>query len=226
MTSKKNKAQGLFVTGLIVALLIAFVAHNRTATPVADSPAENTEGAPALIPTVQPPGPTPLTNAAVTSDPTVTAQIQVLEEILTSKNDNDPRLDRELKVLSSSAKTQLRAIYNSLSPEKRNERGLIVFLLGRNLTESADFEFLKSVVLEAPCLSLADCAKAASGGDEHAGGMGAALAYPQLVVLQALEKNILPNEDSKFSGDALEIVKMAQKSNVPEISQKARTLEK
>ena len=120
------------------------------------------------------------------------AKAQLLEQILKSKNDNDPRLDRELKVLSEGAKEIIRGRYAKYPTERRNERGTIVFLLGRNLTSESDFQFLHSVLSEAPCRSLADCktelpGSTASENLHHDLGTGVTLAYPQLVALKAIE---------------------------------------
>ena len=120
------------------------------------------------------------------------AKAQLLETILKSKNDNDPRLDRELRVLSDGAKEIIRGRYAKYPTERRNERGTIVFLLGRNLTSESDFQFLHSVLSEAPCLSLADCkaelpGSTASENLHHDLGTGVTLAYPQLVALKSIE---------------------------------------
>ncbi len=120
------------------------------------------------------------------------AKAQLLDTILKAKNDNDPRLDRELRVLSEGAKEIIRGRYAKFPTERRNERGTIVFLLGRNLTSESDFQFLHSVLSEAPCLSLADCkaelpGSTASENLHHDLGTGVTLAYPQLVALKSIE---------------------------------------
>ena len=67
------------------------------------------------------------------------AQLATLEEILGSRNDNDPRLDRGFVGLSPEARELFREKYRSLAPERRNERGTIVYLLGKNLQTADDW---------------------------------------------------------------------------------------
>ncbi len=136
-------------------------------------------------------------------------QIQVLEQIFESKNDNDPRMDSELKELTSEAKNALKEKYTSLPENQRNARGTIVFLIGRNLTGPADYQFLKQVLSEPPCLGLVDCAQPmsaqSSGGHEDTGGIGVVLDYPQMAALKAIEKHPAQNELLKsFQGEALQ----------------------
>ena len=71
-----------------------------------------------------------------------------LEEILKSKNDNDPRLDKDLSDLSLHFHKALYSKYQSLKPEDRNGRGTLVFLVARDLKNSADIEFLQKVYEE------------------------------------------------------------------------------
>ena len=109
------------------------------------------------------------------------AKLATLEAILASHNDNDPRLDKDFLGLSVETKDALRAKYKAIAPERRNERGTIVYLLGKNLREPEDWEFLRAVAAEEPCLSLADCAK--PGGDAGPGD-AVTLAYPSLVAVR------------------------------------------
>lgn len=128
--------------------------------------------------------------AAAASPPTVVSgrpksKLVELEEILRARNDNDPRLDHDFNDLSSGDKRALRKKYSAISPEKRNERGTVVYLLGRNLKSSEDWAFFRKVALERPCLSLSDCSrKPAPGSDEEAAGDEVTLAYPSLVALR------------------------------------------
>lgn len=121
-------------------------------------------------------------------------RLSILSEIFESKNDNDPRIDRELKVLDAMAKKAFRLKYGELQSEKRNERGTIVFLIGRNLTNQADFDFLCEVLREPPCYSLANCqgdASSVSKEDFHReSGEEVTLAYPQMVALNVLERTL------------------------------------
>lgn len=127
-------------------------------------------------------------------------QVQILGEVLMSRNDNDPRLDRELKVLAPEARERFRLTYRHMAPEARNQRGTIVFLLGRNLETPEDFAFFRDVLAEAPCLSLSDCSKPASRPEtqgahdsehEHRETATATtLNYPSLMALKSLEREL------------------------------------
>lgn len=129
-----------------------------------------------------------------------------LEDVLRAGNDNDPRLDRDFQGLSPQAKELFRAKYRSLPPERRNERGTIVYLLGMNLSSTDDWAFLKEVVGEPPCLSLADCSKRAVGG-----GLGeeVTLAYPSLVALRQAQRAL---------EQAAGVVEAAEASKAPAVA--------
>ncbi len=152
-------------------------------------------------------------------------QVQVLNEILASHNDNDPRMDSELKELNSETKTVLQEKYNLLPDTDRNGRGTIVFLIGRNLTGPADYQFLKQVLTEAPCLGLLDCAKPmqASAGEEAA-GIGAVLDYPQLTALKAIEKH--PAQSESLKGLQVEVLQAAKASRSTKVSEAAEAVDR
>ena len=154
-------------------------------------------------------------------------QFRVLTEILASRNDNDPRLDSELRVLNPEAKKLFRSLYRELPLERRNDRGTIVFLLGRNLNEKSDFEFLKSVLHEEPCLSLSNCrqADAQSQGDGDSQSE-VALHYPQAVVLESVERYLSshPSIDSDSKKEILGILNGGSHSTTPLISQASKNL--
>ena len=116
------------------------------------------------------------------------APLRTLEEIFLSRNDNDPRLDTDFNGLSAQDRGLLRRRYRKLAPERRNERGTIVYLLGKNLRSEEDWAFLREVVSEPACLSLADCSKSVPG----AAGMGdeVTLAYPALVALKQAQRSL------------------------------------
>ena len=120
-----------------------------------------------------------------------TEKAKVLDQVLKAHNDNDPRLDRELRTLNEDDKQAFRTRYESMPAEMLNERGTIVFLLGRNITTQQDFDFLARVVSEPPCQSLTNCkasAEESAKHDHHAGINQITLNYPQLNALQALSK--------------------------------------
>ena len=83
-----------------------------------------------------------LTTSFESQRPETARKIQILNEIFQSKNDNDPRLDRDFNQLTLEEKQALEQQYDQLSTESRNERGTIVFLIGKNLSTQKDFDFL------------------------------------------------------------------------------------
>ncbi len=132
-------------------------------------------------------------------------QLSVVEEILGSANDNDPRIDSELMVLDLSVRQQLRARFRQLPREQLNRRGTLVFLLGRNLTSLDDFDFLAEVMKAPLCLSVSDCDRAPSGlpADEVGEPLQAKtlLAYPQFVARESLKGYLDkkdPNQPEEF----------------------------
>lgn len=114
--------------------------------------------------------------------PEALAKLAALRDILASRDDNDPRLDRDFGALASEAKCLLRREYAATAPERRNERGTIVYILGLRPAEPADWDFLAAAAAEPPCLSLSDCAKAPEG--EAGPGDAVTLAYPALVAVR------------------------------------------
>ena len=145
----------------------------------------------------------------------------VLDQILASRNDNDPRMDSELRTLDEATKDLFREKYQALALEKRNDRGTIVFLLGRNLKTEKDYAFFCDVLREAPCFNLADCrgnAPNISGADyHHDSGEQVTLAYPQYVALTMLGSQ-------KGSEEATRTLGCAQDSKVEAIREKAGDL--
>lgn len=166
--------------------------------------------------------------ALVPADIQAENQWHLVQQILASHNDNDPRLDKELRVLDAATKARFRAEYKKIPPEKRNDRGTLVFLLGRNITEAQDLAFMKDVVNESPCLSLADCNHPEPSWDakkeEHQNGMGVTLAYPQLVALQSL-LNLAGNSNAALKEGALDVVSAAKHSSQLLVSRMADSVE-
>lgn len=115
-------------------------------------------------------------------------KLLILDEILQSKNDNDPRLDSEFKDMTPELKKGLRDYYHAIPPEKRNDLGTIVFLTARSMTTAEDVAFMKSVLMEKPCLSLSDCSKDAvvtTHEEAHLQGISETTAnYPQLTAIR------------------------------------------
>jgi hypothetical protein len=154
-------------------------------------------------------------------------QAGILDSVLAAHNDNDQRLDTELKVLSPGAKELFRQKYEKISAEKRNERGTVVFLLGRNITQERDLAFLSKVLAEAPCRSMQNCASdpphsADAHGDD---AVGISLAYPQIVALKSLEGVLESGKTNPLYEHALEEVHKATQSPVGKVADMARAIE-
>ncbi len=154
---------------------------------------------------------------------------KTFQEILLSKNDNDPRLDSDLKNLSPALHQALLAKYSSLPMESRSERGLIVFLVARDLQSPDDLKFLKSIYDESPCLSLANCGTRTES-DPHISGIDDTSAnYPQLTALFQLDQLLTtkpgilmdPNMKDHFRA----VIEQALKFPVPAIQQKAAEIQ-
>ena len=160
-----------------------------------------------------------------------------LMEIINSRNDNDPRLDNDFNSLTPETKLLFRKKYQEIPVEKRNERGTIVYLLGKNLLTVEDWEFFREVVLEPPCLSLSNCSKKpASGSDEEATGDEVTLAYPALVALRQAGRALEAARAYRASAqggpalaaekDALDLFVAAKKSKTRAVARMAALNEK
>jgi hypothetical protein len=131
-----------------------------------------------------------------TLTPSNLEKLKILRQILSSRNDNDPRLDTEFKNLTPEMKRLIEVEYLSLPPEKLNERGTLSFVLARAASSKKDLAFFKRILKEAPCLSFQDCSQA-QPIDEYAesdSGLNqeTLLAYPQIIALRTLSKNSSP----------------------------------
>lgn|GEM_PF-2500466 len=153
-------------------------------------------------------------------------KFKILTQILVSKNDNDPRLDQDFNQMTSAAKDLFMQKYRETAPEKLNEKGTIVFLLGRNLSRDKDFDFLKDVLAEPPCRSLIDCSKEPGPSSvedlHHDLGTGITLAYPKLNALFAIERYLKqPGADPAQVKRSVGILEQEEKSSNPRVAQKA-----
>lgn len=154
-------------------------------------------------------------------------QVKLLREILTSRNDNDHRLDSKLKVLSTDAKKLFREEYRASPPESRNDRGTIVFLLGRNLSENSDFKFLDGVLSEDLCMSLFNCGQAENinliEGDTHSDLL---LVYPQIVALKSLDDFISTHKkiEHETKSVLLKTLERAASSNSDRVARFGKSL--
>jgi hypothetical protein len=133
-------------------------------------------------------------NVSVSQAKVSTEKLRVLDEILSTMNDNDPRLDQILRNFTAEEKLKLRAKYFELEPELLNQRGTLVFLAGRELTNVQDLKFMAEVLSEEPCRSLGNCAEEQKGaeiGSAHGDiGTDTTLIYSQLVVLHSYENEL------------------------------------
>lgn len=143
------------------------------------------------------------------------AELRTLRAVLAARDDNDPRLDSAFNDLSPAAKRLFREEYRRIPRERRNERGTIVFLLGRGLDGQEDWDFLKEVLAEAPCLSLADCARKPQGPGQP--GDEVTLAYPALVALESARRQ-------RGRPEAAAVLAAAKDCPAPVVARKARAL--
>ncbi|MBK9293786.1 MAG: hypothetical protein IPM57_04965 [Oligoflexia bacterium] len=143
----------------------------------------------------------------------VELKLGIFEDIVLSKNDNDPRLDSNLKYLNTEEKQAFMKKYFEQKKESLNERGLIVFLIGRNISSLNDLSFIKNVAQEPECKSFEHCEKTHNDPkDEHAGVDGITLAYPQIVALKAIGNYLKSNPSAQSRAFALEIAATASNS--------------
>lgn len=158
--------------------------------------------------------------------PAAKDSVSVLDEILRSRDDNDPRLDADFNGLSVETRRRFREKYRAIPPEGRNERGTIVYLLGKNLHAPEDWAFLREVAGEPPCLSLSDCARAPSAGEDGSEDSGAAvtLAYPALVALKQAER-VLAEGPASARSEARSVARAGKGSRASVVIEAAARLE-
>lgn len=155
-------------------------------------------------------------------------RFKIVEDILKSKNDNDSRIDTALKTLTPSLKLALQQRYSQLPEENRNQRGLIVFLVTREIHSEQDLNFIKTVYEEPPCMSLSDC-RSSSGFDPHMDSVNqVTLDYPQKVGLYQLEKTLAEKpqmlSDAIFKKATIDLLQSAEKFPVPSIQRQAQKI--
>ncbi|CAN5385143.1 hypothetical protein BH10BDE1_BH10BDE1_22450 [soil metagenome] len=141
-----------------------------------------------------------------------------LNEILSAHADNDPRLDTELLHLDAPTKRLFRERYASIAREEQNDRGTIIFLLGRNIVDAEDVQFLVSVLSETPCLSLENCGTPPARTNAREAPSDMALAYSQAVSIVSFERFLTANPSSKLRGSILESLQGAKHSSSSTIS--------
>jgi hypothetical protein len=221
----KKAGVAVLVTA-IIGLLVFTLSKNTPRSqpaPTADSGSAETPSLP------KPPVPVPSASASAVP---ITANdrklLGELNQILASKNDNDPRLDTDFRHLSPGTKQLLLGRYQELPVESRNERGTIVFLIGRDLNRPEDCQFLADVTSEQPCLNLADCKKPPSHTDEDVheeAAISITLAYPQHVAVKSMQ-NFLgnPDQDPALVRACLSSLERMTESPVGPIAREATTL--
>jgi hypothetical protein len=155
-------------------------------------------------------------------------KIEVFEDILKSRNDNDPRIDQEFHALSPALKKALEDHYQSMPREERNGRGLVVFLVTRSLNSADDLAFIRSVYEEPPCTNMDGCS-AAPSTDSHLSGIeNTSLNYPQLVGLYQLEKQVRNNPslttDASLNKALLDVLEKAKSFPVQAVQQRANAI--
>lgn len=238
MISKQKPANLLVIIlaslGLLFLLIRAMTPDSslkkNSDIPSATLQAKDLDAQPSATPATPPLPTSAVIGSQLPLDAKAEEQARILEEILRTNNDNDPRMDTALLVLSENAKVRFRQLYKTTRAEKRNDRGTIVFLLGRNINNAADLAFFAEVLNESPCLSLADCSKTETGGqnkeaDEHQGGFATSLAYPQLVTLHSLDQYLELHGSAQLSDKVKDLITSAKHSSVPEISKMAEATE-
>ena len=172
-----------------------------------------------------PEAPKPSEPLPVPSEVPPAVKLQVLKEILDSKNDNDPRLDSEFGNLSDESKKDLRNLYGQRAEEDRNGRGTIVFLLGRAIDSIQDVDFFEEVLREKECQSLENCSADVRLGqghsEEHDSVNDLTLAYPQIVALQMLEKNLQKDLDPGLRRAIKDALRAGEKSLNPQVARRS-----
>ncbi|MBX9768166.1 MAG: hypothetical protein K2X47_12910 [Bdellovibrionales bacterium] len=160
------------------------------------------------------------------SIPRPSEKIQVLESILSQANDNDPRMDTILRNFSSAEKQELMLKYSQLEPELLNQRGTLVFLLGREIKDTSDAQFIEDVLQSEPCRSLGRCSEELKGRDRgsHEGEIGTemTLIYPQMVALHSVETTLRkPDTTAEVRQRLQKTLETSSRSQHPVIANRA-----
>jgi hypothetical protein len=143
-------------------------------------------------------------------------KVALLQEILASHNDNDPRLDSEFAHLSPAAKTALIGFYRELGPRSFNGRGTVVFLLGRCIDDRRDLAFFRSVLEEQPVPVPGD-------GQSDAVPAEMLSVYPQLMAVRSLGRALVePTGGEAMRQEILSQLDLAKQSPVAPLARAAR----
>lgn len=219
----------LFAAALVLILVIVFFVYQKPEEAFTDE-AKNAPNEPQKISFAVPSQPLPILSEPTQkfSPPTI-AKLKILDEIFASRNDNDSRLDTEFEEISPEVRAALIVSYKSLPKERLNERGTIIFLLGKKIEEEKDVDFFQDIIAEAPCLSLNDCNKESiveSLGDEHlAESQATTLVYPQLVALRLVSSNYQTTKETSLKERMAEFFKLAEQSPSEYIAEEAARIQ-
>jgi hypothetical protein len=155
-------------------------------------------------------------NPAFSVDPNskVSAKVAVLNQVLADQTDNDSRVDHELSKLNQKDRLDFRDKYRSLRAESLRDRGLIVYLLGRNIETQGDLDFMKEVLNERNCLSLENCA-VTDQKTLSAPEMASHLAFPKLMAIAALKAKLEARPSNKMREAIESILQGARASMNP-----------
>ncbi len=158
-------------------------------------------------------------------------QWKIFQEVIFGRNDNDPRVDQDLRKMSPAMHQALMDAYQKIPLENRNSRGMVAFLIGRDLQTAADAAFLKGIYQEEPCLSMADCSRAEAETDPHLSGtVQTSLNYPQLAGLYQLEQRLGANPDllknPEIKAEIAELLREARQFPGSAIQKRAEELQK
>ena len=158
-------------------------------------------------------------------------KFQTFLDISRGGKDNDPRMDKDLKNLSADLKKELQNYYKNLAPEKRNERGLVAFLIAREISSSEDMDFLQDVISEEPCLSMQDC-KVLTPRDPHLAPVDEmSLNYPSLAILYQIDSRLGSDPQFLTNSSGLKnklssVLAKGAASSVPKIREKSEQIQK
>jgi hypothetical protein len=144
----------------------------------------------------------------------VSAKVAILSQVLKDQADNDPRVDKELSRLNQKERLDFRAKYRSLKPEALKNRGLIVYLLGRNIVTQGDLDFMAEVLNERGCLSLSNCA-VTDGNTFSESALATQLSFPKLMAIAALKAKLSSHPSIKMRKAIKDVLQSARGSMNP-----------
>lgn len=154
---------------------------------------------------------------------------QLITESINNPNDNDQRVDSELKDLSSEMHALIREAYAKTKMENRNGRGFLAFLIARDMKTLEDIKFLGEIYQESPCLGMNDCTKQ-EDADPHIDSINqTSLNYPQFVTLYQIERRLDAHpellKDPAFRAEVEGLLREAKQFPAPEISARVEALQ-